>query len=93
MDLPAGTGRDRCWTLALPRPLGANRSLRAETMDAAELMFFYGAPLAHVVEYGDHLKAMRREQAARRLARARKPFDPIPRLGPRRELCDAGADQ
>ena len=40
-------------------------------MTAAEQMFFVGAPLAHVVQYEEHLKAMRRDQAGRRHARAR----------------------
>lgn len=44
-------------------------------MNAAEQMFFFGAPLAHVVEYEENLKETRREQAARRLARARGPHD------------------
>ena len=92
LDLPRPQPKsaERCFTIALPR---AARSLAAETMTAAELMFFFDAPLAHVVEYEEHLKAIRREQAARRLARAHRPFDPIPSLPPRRELCEAEAGQ
>ena len=62
---------ERCWTVVLPRPRGAERFLRPETMTAAEQMFFVGAPLAHVVQYEEHLKATRRDQAGRRHVRAR----------------------
>lgn len=43
-------------------------------MNAAEQMFFFGAPLAHIVGYEEHLREARREQAARRLARSRGPL-------------------
>jgi hypothetical protein len=58
-------------------------------MTAAELMFFFGAPLAHVVKYEEHLNALRRDQAARRLARRRQPFQPFPSRAPPRALCGA----
>ena len=92
LDLPRpqSEAAERCFTIALPRTA---RILAAETMTAAELMFFFGAPLAHVVEYEENLKAVRREQAARRLARARNPFDSLPSLPTRRELCEAEAGQ
>jgi hypothetical protein len=94
LDLPRPQPKpaEPCWTIVLAPRDGA-RALQAETMTAAEQMFFFGAPLAHVVEYEEQLKVLRREQAARRLARARKPFDAIPGLAPQRELCEAGAGQ
>jgi hypothetical protein len=57
------------WTFALARPAGPGRVLRPEAMNASEQMFFFGAPLAHVVQYEDHLKAVRHERAAKDLAR------------------------
>ena len=75
LSLPQPPSAERCWTIALPRPRGADRFLRPETMTAAEQMFFVGAPLAHVVQYEEHLKAMRRDQAGRRHARARGTLD------------------
>jgi hypothetical protein len=73
LDLPRPqqTMRDRCWTLALPRPSGADPLLGPEMMTAAEQMFFFGAPLAHVVQFEEHLRLTRQEQAARRLLRCR----------------------
>ena len=57
------------WSFTLTRPAGRERVLPPETMNAAEQMFFFGAPLAHVVRYEDHLKAVRHEKAARGMAR------------------------
>ena len=84
---------DRCWTIVLPRPCGTDRSLRPEAMNAPEQMFFFGAPLAHIVEYEEHLREVRREQAARRLARSRGPHDftrqlPVPGAAPAEECSD-----
>ena len=44
-------GGDRSWSVGLPLPKGRGQALDPETMTASELMFFYGAPLAHVVEH------------------------------------------
>ena len=72
---PQPKAEGRCWTVVLPRPRGAERFLRAETMNAAEQMFFFGAPLAHVVLYEEHLRSTRQEIAARRMMRARGPHN------------------
>ena len=66
---------ERSWTVALPRPHGRAHLLSAQTMSAAEQMFFFGAPLAHVVQYEERLKVMRQDHAARRLIRARGPHN------------------
>lgn len=58
-------------------------------MNAAEQMFFFGAPLAHVVEYEENLKETRREQAARRLGRARGPHNFARQLAPLGALSPA----
>jgi len=60
------------WTLVLPRRAGPGKTLRPEQLNASEQMFFFGAPLAHVVRYEEHLKAMRHEKAARVAARSRR---------------------
>lgn len=60
-------------------------------MTAAELMFFFGAPLAHVVQYEEQLKELRRDQAARRMTRVRRPFGAVATPIAPRELCDAEA--
>jgi hypothetical protein len=77
---PQPKAESRCWTVALPRPRGAERYLRAETMNAAEQMFFLDAPLAHVVQYEEHLRAVRQERATRRIVRARGPHNLVREL-------------
>ena len=62
------------WTVALSRPARADRTLHFEEMNASEQMFFFDAPLAHVVLYEDHLRQVRADKAARDLLRARRPF-------------------
>jgi hypothetical protein len=47
------------WTIALRRPIGRG-GLSREALSPAEEMFFYLAPLAHVVTYEDELKRRRR---------------------------------
>ena len=70
----AASGSKRySWTLVLPRAAGAEKALRPETMNASELMFFFGAPLAHVAAYEAHLKTSRQERAFREMVRARRP--------------------
>jgi len=50
------------WVVQLRRlPPGAHE-LDWATATASELMFFWSAPLAHVVAYEDWLRARRREQ-------------------------------
>ena len=82
---PPPAPAERSWSLVVSRPRGTDRSLRPDAMNAAELMFFFGAPFAHIVAYEEHLRLTRREQAARRLARSR------PRLGFVRQLAAVGA--
>ena len=60
------------WSLVLPRRRGQGYALQDEAMNASELMFFFGAPLAHVVDYEQHLKAARYERAARESSRGRR---------------------
>lgn len=40
---------------------------------ACELMFFCGAPFAHVVQYEDHLRSKRKDQESRVLLRSQPP--------------------
>ena len=42
----------------------------AQAMNASELMFFLGAPLAHVVDYENRLRASRCEKVVREVARS-----------------------
>jgi hypothetical protein len=51
--------------LATYRPLGPE--LAREPMTAGEQMFFFQAPLAHVVQFEDRLRLMRKEGACRRM--------------------------
>ena len=60
------------WSLVLPRRPRPGGTLRPDAMNASELMFFFGAPLAHVIQYEEHLRESRREREfalARRTAR------------------------
>ena len=47
------------WSIALRRPMGRG-GLSRETLSSAEEMFFYLAPLAHVVSYEEQLRLRRR---------------------------------
>lgn len=42
----------------------------AQAMNASEQMYFFGAPLAHVVDYEDRLRATRCEKTVREVARS-----------------------
>jgi hypothetical protein len=53
--------------LELRRPSPGDTPLEYDSAVASEQMFFWGAPLAHVVRYEDHLRDMRRRSAMRRL--------------------------
>ena len=44
----------------------------AQAMSASELMYFFGAPLAHIVEYQDRLRTTRCEKSLRLVARSRR---------------------
>ena len=44
----------------------------SQPMNASELMYFFGAPLAHVVDYEDHLRAGRCEKTIREMTRGRR---------------------
>lgn len=59
-----------CWSLQLPRSLDGG-ALCLETMTASEQMFFLGAPLAHVIDFEDHVREQREGAAMRRLHRGR----------------------
>jgi hypothetical protein len=57
--------------------------LAAQAMNASELMYFFGAPLAHVVDYEDHLRANRCERTIREMTRGRRaPGFPAPLVPP-----------
>jgi hypothetical protein len=72
------------WTLVLSRKTASGRPVRSEEMNASELMFFFGAPLSHVVRYEDHLRAARAEKLARGAMRSRRSFDLVKEMtGPR----------
>jgi hypothetical protein len=62
------------WTLELRRPTLGDTQLAYDSAVASEQMFFWGAPLAHVVRYEEHLREMRSRMAMRRL----KPMRNIP---------------
>ena len=55
---PAGTG------------VGPVERLLGQAMNASELVFFLGAPLAHVVDYENRLRANRCEKVVREVARS-----------------------
>jgi hypothetical protein len=42
----------------------------AQAMNASELMYFFGAPLAHVVDYEDCLRAARCDKTVREVTRS-----------------------
>jgi hypothetical protein len=63
------------WTLVLSRKTASGRPVKPEEMNASEMMFFFGAPLSHVVRYEDHLRAARAERLARGAMRSRRSFD------------------
>lgn len=50
------------WTIALRRPPGS-AAMSREALSPAEEMFFYLAPLAHVVSYHEHQRLIRRKLA------------------------------
>ena len=77
---PAPPARPYSWTVALSRPAQAGAPLGMEEMNASEQMFFFGAPLAHVVSYEEHLRQLRAERAARDLLRTRRPIRAIQAL-------------
>lgn len=64
------------WWLELRVPSEEERRAAQLFMSASEQMFFVGAPLAHVVQYQEHLRA--KQQGGLPCARKRKtkfPFD------------------
>jgi len=68
---------------ALPGSPPLARALAAEAMNASELMYFFGAPLAHVVDYEDHIRANRHEKAVREMTRGRRALGfPPPLVSP-----------
>lgn len=77
------------WTVPLQRPMGSARHMPPSAMNASELMFFFGAPLAHVLAYEEDLRAARRGNAQRALNRARRPANfvvPLEELLPEAHL-------
>ena len=75
LQRPPREARQYSWSVVLPRPRARNVPLRPETLNASEQMFFFGAPLAHVVRYEEHLKATRQERTFKHLARSRRVFN------------------
>lgn len=70
------------WTLRLQRPRDSAPDICIEAASASEQMFFWGAPLAHVVSYEEHLKSRRVEDRLRLAAiSARRRGHPVPSLG------------
>jgi hypothetical protein len=62
--------------LELRVPSEEERRAGQLNMSASEQMFFVGAPLAHVVQYEEHLRAKQRGELPRaRKRKARFPFD------------------
>lgn len=57
------------WHIRLRQSGLSEGHLSAHTMTASEQMFFLGAPLAHVLTYEEHLKAMRRRPSQMRAGR------------------------
>ncbi len=55
-------GEGFAWTIALRRPMG-RAPLSREALSPAEEMFFYLAPLAHVVRYEEEMRQRRRGTA------------------------------
>ena len=51
-----------------------DRAPASQPMNASELMYFFGAPLAHVVDYENHLRASRCEKTFREMTRGRRPI-------------------
>ena len=77
------------WSLVLPHPRDRTGPA-AQALNASEQMFFFGAPLAHVVLYEQHLRATRQEKAIRQLARTRRTFDLATQLAGLREATARG---
>lgn len=75
------------WSLVIPPHDPPGQPLDPDTMNASELMFFFGAPLAHVVQYEDHLKAVRNTRSSRPLGRCRR----APEFALHQSLPDASA--
>jgi hypothetical protein len=77
-------------TLPLSRPLGSSPA--CQPMNASEQMYFFGAPLAHVVDYENHLRASRCEKTIREISRGRRALGfPLPLALPALpENTDAG---
>jgi len=50
------------WVVQLRRLPRGGHELDSAMATASELMFFWSAPLAHVIAYEDRLRARRREQ-------------------------------
>ena len=73
------------WSLVLPHPRDRT-GLAAQALNASEQMFFFGAPLAHVVLYEEHLRAIRQEKAIRQQARTPRSFNFATQLAGLREL-------
>jgi hypothetical protein len=71
----SAVARPQSWMIVLPKPGQHGAELRPETMNASELMFFFGAPLAHVVAYEEHERVSRQERAVRGFARSHRALD------------------
>ena len=62
-------------TRALAPASGDGDAQLLQAMSASELMYFFGAPLAHIVEYQDRLRSTRCEKSFRAAARSRRACD------------------
>ena len=62
-------------THAFARARGDGDAQLSQAMSASELMYFFGAPLAHIVEYQDRLRSTRCEKSFRAAARSRRACD------------------
>ena len=60
----------RSWVVELRRPPERTIALGPHTATASELMFFWDAPLAHVVQYEEELRLARRRSEAQRAVRS-----------------------
>ena len=58
------------------------KTVAPHAMSASELMYFFGAPLAHVVSYEDHLRTSRCEKTIRVVTRSRRAPDFYAQIAP-----------
>ncbi|MXP40593.1 hypothetical protein GRI75_02885 [Altererythrobacter soli] len=64
---------DRTFELDALRPTSRTDNPAPKSAPACELMFFCGAPFAHVVRYEDHIRTKRKDHESRVLLRNQPP--------------------